>query len=386
MTSSSPTQGAPVHVLFVDDDEANLTVLEAACWRDFSVLTARSAEAALATMATHTVGVLVTDQRMPGVTGVDLLERVRREHPDTIRILITAYSDLASAIDAINRGQVRRYLRKPWQADELRSELADALDVFHMRRTMHNMERRLAETERLYALGVIAGSIAHELNNPLTALVNNLHFARLAAAAAEKALGQTPEDIPEARAQLSAATGALADAEEGTQRIQEIVRGVELPTRRSTITRTSVDVGEVLRLMLQIVRADMTRTASLVLDVKGVPKILGSRTKLGQILLNLLVNALQALAPRPQEQNRITVRVWEEAGWVAVDVTDNGPGIDLGAYERIFDPFYTTREGGTGLGLAISRKIAEELDGRLDARAAPGGGAVFSLRIPANTG
>jgi len=369
-----------VHVLFVDDDEANLVVLEATCAKDFSVLTAKGADDALAIMSSHTVGVLVTDQRMPGVTGVDLLERVRQEHPDTIRMLITAYSDLGAAIDAINRGQVRRYLRKPWRADELKSELSDALDVFDMRRTMRTMERRLAETERLYALGVVAAGIAHELNNPLTWIGGNLHLARAAIAAAEKALSASPEDVAAARGRLSSATSAVSDAEEGVRRIQDVVRGIELPMRKSADERT--DLGEVLRLILRIVRGEVMRTTELVLDVRDVPRVRGSSTKIGQILLNLVVNALQALSGRKREQNCLTVRVWEDEGWVSVDVVDNGPGVEDESLERVFDPFFTTREGGTGLGLAISRKIAEELGGRLDARRGTEGGAVFSLRIP----
>src|SRR5690349_6234363 len=110
-------------VLFVDDDEANLAVSEAACGDFFEVLTASTAEAALACMRAEEVGVVIADQRMPGVTGLELLERVSVEFPDTVRILITAYGDIQAAVEAINRGRVRRYLRKPWEPDELRAEL-----------------------------------------------------------------------------------------------------------------------------------------------------------------------------------------------------------------------------------------------------------------------
>ena len=119
-------------ILFVDDDEGNLVVCEAHCSPEFEVLTAQSAEDALVLLSKEEVGVVVADQRMPGVSGVELLERVRDEYPDAVRILITAYSDLSSAIGAINRGQVRRYLRKPWQPEELIAVLRDAIDVYEM--------------------------------------------------------------------------------------------------------------------------------------------------------------------------------------------------------------------------------------------------------------
>ena len=112
-------------VLFVDDDEANLVVCEAACGEEFPVLLASSAAQALECMKKEEVGVIVADQRMPGTTGVELLERVREEYPDTVRMLLTAFSDIQAAIQAINRGRVRRYLRKTWEPGELKAEIAD---------------------------------------------------------------------------------------------------------------------------------------------------------------------------------------------------------------------------------------------------------------------
>jgi two-component system, NtrC family, sensor kinase len=165
-------------VLFVDDDEANLVVCEAACGDDFEVLTATSSDAALEHMRREEVGVIVADQRMPGTSGVELLERVRVEYPDTVRLLITAYTDVQAAVAAINRGRVRRYLRKPWEPEELRAELTDALDVYAMSRKLSALEVRLRETERVYALGVVAASIAHELKNPMQWVTNSLSFAQ----------------------------------------------------------------------------------------------------------------------------------------------------------------------------------------------------------------
>src|SRR5574341_1104091 len=121
------------HVLFVDDDESNLVVWEAGCADRFAVLTAGSAARALEMLRSREVGVVLADQRMPGTTGIELLERVRDEFPDVVRMLITAYSDLNAAIDAINRGHVWRYLGKPCALSQLRSELSGALEVYELR-------------------------------------------------------------------------------------------------------------------------------------------------------------------------------------------------------------------------------------------------------------
>jgi two-component system, NtrC family, sensor kinase len=368
-----------VKVLFVDDDEANLIVCEAACAGDFEVLTATSAEAAIAHMRREEVGVIIADQRMPGTSGIELLERVRIEYPDTVRLLITAYSDVQAAVAAINRGRVRRYLRKPWEADELRAELGDALDVYSMSRKLSALEVRLRETERVYALGVVAASIAHEMKNPMTWVTNSLSFAqkelrRLAEQGNASAIKQQIEEIE----------ASLTDTRTGVDRVVDIVKGIEMPTKSDSGALRPTDFAEVLRLSLRLVSGELMRCASLELDVTCAPKVKSSPTKLGQVVLNLIVNAMQALSVRPRSENVISVRLRIEDAWAVLEVADNGPGIPDEDIDRIFDPFFTSKAGvGTGLGLAISRRIVEEIDGSLVAgRDDRLGGASFIVRLP----
>jgi two-component system, NtrC family, sensor kinase len=366
-------------VLFVDDDEANLVVCEAACGDDFAVLTASSAEEALSHLRREEVGVIVADQRMPGTSGVELLERVRVEYPDTVRLLITAYTDVQAAVAAINRGRVRRYLRKPWEAEELRAELTDALDVYAMSRKLSALEVRLRETERVYALGVVAASIAHEMKNPLQWVTNSLSFA-------QSELRRLSED-PEAngiKQQLEEVEASLTDTRTGVDRVVDIVRGIELPARSEPGQLRPTDLAEVLRLSLRLVSGELMRCASLELDVTCAPKVRASATKLGQVVLNLIVNAMQAVAARPRSENVISVRLRLEDACSVLEVADNGPGIPEDDQLRIFDPFFTSKAGvGTGLGLAISRRIVEEIGGSLVAgRDERLGGARFVVRLP----
>lgn len=368
-----------VKVLFVDDDEANLVVCEAACGADFDVVTASSAEAALECMRREEVGVIVADQRMPGTTGVELLERVRVEYPDTVRVLITAYSDIQAAIAAINRGRVRRYLRKPWEPGELKAELTDALDIYAMSRKLSAMEVRLRETERVYALGIVAASIAHEMKNPMMWVTNSLSFAQGELRKLSEGSGPGP-----VKGRLEEIEASLTDTRTGVDRVVDIVRGIELPTRSDSGNLKPVDLAEVLRLSLRLVSGELMRCASLELDVTCAPKVKASATKLGQVVLNLIVNAMQAISPRPRSQNVISVRLHVEDAWAVLEVADNGPGISEHDMARIFDPFFTSKVGvGTGLGLAISRRIVEEIDGSLVAGTdAQLGGACFTVRLP----
>ena len=369
-------------VLFVDDDEGNLVVCSAATGDEFDVLTAPGAEAALELMQHHEVGVLVADQRMPGTTGVELLERVRGEYPDTIRILITAYSDLPAAIDAINRGQVRRYLRKPWEPDELRAELRDALDVYSMTRRLAQMEQHLRETERIYSLGVVAAGIAHELRNPVGWISNNLTLAQAELDDMREALTGEKVDARAFRQKLDEIREGLDDAVSGVKRIVDIVRGIEMPIRASDTEL--VELGEILRLTIRIVHGELKQRAHLDLQIGESMKVRGSSTKLSQVVLNLLVNAVQALSHRPRDENRISVSLYRAGPWARIDIADNGEGLAAEHIDRIFDPFFTTKAaGGSGLGLAISRTIAEELGGTIEASNLEEGGALFRFSVPA---
>ena len=359
-------------ILYVDDDSANLTVFELALATEFTVRTARSGAEALECLRREEVGVLLADQRMPGMTGVELAEQVRNEFPDTIRMLITAYSDLETAVDSINRGRVHRYLRKPWDVRELRAALADGLERYAMAVKLRDLERRLVDVERVYALGVIAAGLAHEIRGPLAAVTANVELAR----AGLRELGD-PADR-----RIRELDEGLADAEAAAGTILEITRGIELPTR-SASDDTPVDLAEVVTLALRGVRGQVLKHARLDATVGEVPPVRGNRTKLGQVVLNLVVNAVQALPEGRRAENRLAVRLDAAAAGVRLVVEDNGAGIPAPIRERVFDPFFTTKKkGGTGLGLAISRTIVEECGGRIELDSEEGRGSRFTVWLP----
>lgn len=371
-------------ILFVDDEENNLVVCEAVCSDHFAVLTATGGEQALTLMGEHEVGVIISDQRMPGLTGVELLERVRVNFPDTVRLLITAYSDLPAAVDAINRGQIRRYLKKPWQPDELRAEAADALEHYEMRRRVRELERRLSQTERVYALGIVAASIGHELRNPIGWVQTNVRHSLIELEAMREALEGTGAEAG-VSARLDELQSALRDASVGADRVVEIVSAIRGSTTRPVSELELVNLEEVLRLALRLVEGDLRRSARLDLEVKGAPIVRGSKTRLSQIVLNLLVNAIHAASANREREPVVGARVSLNGDQAVLEIADSGSGVPEAECEKIFDPFFTTKPGeGSGLGLAISRKIAQDLGGSLevlpDERL---GGAAFRLRLPA---
>jgi signal transduction histidine kinase len=354
------------YVLYVDDDAANLVVFESGLGSAFPVLTTTSGEQALTLLKQHEVAVLLADQRMPGMTGVQLMERVHAEHPDVVRMIITAYSDLEASIDAINKGHVDAYFKKPWEPLELQLALSQALERYQRTRWTRELERRLLATERTYALGVVAAGIGHELRNPLSLSVE---LAR-----------SVLDDRPFGEPQLASVGRALTDATRAIEGITEITSALELSTRRRGVA--SVDLREIVDLAILSVSGEMRSRGRVVQELGEVPRIRASPTQLSQVVLNLLINAVQAMDPERRMTNVVKVTL-KTGQAIVLEVSDTGAGIAPDIIGRIFDPFFTTKEdGGTGLGLAITRQIVSELGGAIDVETELGAGTTFRVRLP----
>ena len=140
-------------VLYIDDEINNLNSFKAAFRRDFNIYVAQSAKEGRRILEEQEIGVIITDQRMPVMTGIEFLESILNVYPDTIRILLTGFSDMNAVMDAINRGQVYKYLVKPWQNDELRLYIQNALEIYHLRLENKDLAKLLKqanlELERL---------------------------------------------------------------------------------------------------------------------------------------------------------------------------------------------------------------------------------------------
>jgi len=143
-------------VLYIDDEINNLNSFKAAFRRDFNIYVAQSAKEGRRILEEHEIGVIITDQRMPVMTGIEFLESILNVYPDTIRILLTGFSDMNAVMDAINRGQVYKYLVKPWQNDELRLYIQNALEIYHLRLENKDLAKQLKqanlELERLNSI------------------------------------------------------------------------------------------------------------------------------------------------------------------------------------------------------------------------------------------
>jgi C4-dicarboxylate-specific signal transduction histidine kinase len=227
-----------------------------------------------------------------------------------------------------------------------------------------------AHATRVGAMGAFVASLAHELTQPLAASLANAETGVRLLAAPEP-------DLDELRA-------TLADIVADERRAGDLVQQLRRFLRRGAVERGPLALGELLGEVLQLVaREAQARGVTLRLDVaEALPEVVGDRVQLQQVALNLLSNALDAVAAGDRPAREVTVLAGRSGDGVRVEVRDSGVGMDAETLARIFKPFFTTKPKGMGLGLSISRTIVEAHGGTLSAHSAPPGGATFRIELP----
>jgi two-component system cell cycle sensor histidine kinase/response regulator CckA len=233
------------------------------------------------------------------------------------------------------------------------------------------LEVRLRAADRLANVGLIAASVAHEVNNPLTYALWNLDL--LAAR-----LERTPSagDLDEINA-------LLATARDGVARAASVARDVKVFSGAERTARTRVDIHRVLDSCANLVRSDMRGRVRLVKDYGEIPPVLGNETRIAQVLLNLVANAVQAIPDDERRGHEVTFTTQLQDGHVVVSIHDTGIGIPPELREMIFEPLFTTKQRGSGLGLSISRALVAEEHGTLSFDSEVGRGTTFTLELPA---
>jgi signal transduction histidine kinase len=252
------------------------------------------------------------------------------------------------------------------------------------------MEAKLIQAERLASLGTLAAGVAHEINNPLTYIMANIGFVseRLSKLTPEmlsriqavgKGTGKTPA------AQLAELTTALSEAQEGTIRVRRIVRDLKILARGDEEQYGPVDVRHVIESAVGMMWNHIRHRAELVRELDDVPLVRASESRLGQVILNLLINATQAIREGQVAVNQIRIGTrTDPIGRAVITVSDTGEGIPPDVMGRVFDPFFTTKPIGigTGLGLFICHGIVKALGGEIFAESPPGQGATFRVILP----
>jgi C4-dicarboxylate-specific signal transduction histidine kinase len=247
-------------------------------------------------------------------------------------------------------------------------------DVTSQRRAEEDLQHARADLARVGALttmGELAASIAHELRQPLAAITMN-------GSAALRWLNRESPNLDEAR-------DAVSRIVREAQRADEVIRGLRALLGQSGARREPLDLNAAINEVLELVRTESRRnevSIRTVLDA-GLPAAFGDRVQFQQVVLNLILNGIEAMVAVAERPRILVIRTERsESEGAAVIVEDSGPGLDAATVERLFDPFFTTKPNGLGLGLSICRSIVEAHGGRLSASTRASGGTAFRFTVP----
>jgi signal transduction histidine kinase len=382
------------HCLLVVDDEADLVHSVQDLLRfDYRVLGATRAVDGLKIMEKEQVHIVMTDQRMPEMTGVEFLKRLRESHPEVIRLLFTAYADIKAVTDAINQGSVYRYITKPFEPQELQAVLRQAVERYELaadRKKLlaelqeKNLQLESANTELRQANDLKKAFIrvaSHELRTPLTIVLGLSDLGR-----------QTPGVPPQVSQWLERIYA-------GSIRLNERVDLMIKLLMADRFERTLIRKAVALAPLLHSAAADITtfieqRKQKLNVDA---PADLGTiqveEDKIRDCVFQLLVNAIKFTPDGGTI--RLSAKRLPDGG-TEIQVADTGVGIDPSSLARVFDPFFTRFDvsrhssgifefdrRGLGLGLSVVKAFMEMHGGRVKVESEVNRGSTFTLTLPA---
>ncbi len=353
----------PWRILVVEDDpsvrQAAVDVLEHA---GYPLDIASDGVQALARLGqTPRPDLILLDLLLPGLDGWQL-RAAQMASPTLADIPVLAMSgDDSAQARAINADG---YLPKPFDPTELLSAVERVLLRYECRR----LQLRLHESERFVVLGTLAAELGHEISNPLTYIMNNLAELEAALPGSD----QEPLRV------------LVHQARDGAERIHDLVGTLGQMSRKREGGRSQVELAMVLETAVAMTAHHFNGRARLVRDFQGAPVIWANPARLGQLFINLLANAAQAVPPGQAETATVTVRARQIDGVAEVEVRDTGAGMLPEVRDHLFEPFFTTKPPGegTGLGMVISRNIAKEHGGRLEVESTPGQGTTVRVLLP----
>ena len=379
-------------VLYVDDEGMSLKQFTRAFQDQLRVLTAINAQEGLKLLEQHKdeIGLLMTDQRMPGEKGVWLLERARQLNPRIIRVLVTAYADMDAAIAAVNTGAIYKYVTKPWDPPQLENTLKRGLEFFIVQRERDQLLREklsvlhnMMIADRIVSLGLLAAGLSHHIRNSLVAVKTFLDLAPAKMEEEKVDLNglRNPDFWKDYYQNVQTQIGKINDL------LRDLWTASEQPVFEfSDRVHLHTVVAETLELLKEGFSAKRIRVDNRIPD--SLPVMNVDKPKFYRLFELLLKDEIASLPAG----SCVTLTASSSSGALAaqpevqVQVRDNGPGLPKEALRLVFDPFVIRSDTPMeyGIHLMACFFIVHHHGGRIDARSEPGEGTAFTLRLPIN--
>ncbi len=392
-------------ILVVDDDEIVRKVVERILLHhEYDVETIASGELACERMQTTKFDLMITDIRMPGMSGIELITKCKALNSKCAIMVITGAGTMELLIEA-SRAGASDFVLKPIEMEDLIQRVENALEKKRLSDTVADQMRQLVQSEKMATVGLLATGIAHEINNPTTFIRTNLQLLReyikrlqprLENLDDEKNKNSVKKIITEEFPQI------IEEALEGTDRIQKIVAGVKhYAYTEEGGGGAPVDIRDVITHAVTLVRSRLRRNITITESYLNIQEIVGHFSKLEQVFVNLLVNSADAISEKMEKMSEAERKSF--SGLIDVSATiistgeeeihdeillltfyDNGNGIPETKRGKVFDPFFTTKAlgKGTGLGLYICHEIITQHGGELTVQSQPGEGTAFIIKLP----
>jgi two-component system probable response regulator PhcQ len=375
-------------ILYVDDEEKSLKYFTRAFGDEFRVLTAATAQDGYKLLAKHAddIGLLLTDQRMPGESGVWLLEHARQLRPRILRILVTAYSDFDTAIAAVNSGAIYKYVSKPWDPPQFELTLRHGLEFFLVQAERDQLLlekmsvlRNMMIADRIVSLGLLAAGLSHHIRNSLVAVKTFLDLA--------------PKKMDEERANTNGLRNPefWKDYHQNVQSQMEKINGLlkDLWTASENPSEPFADEVSLRRIVDDALAAFREQFDARRIEVENripdsLPSLKVDRPKFRRLFELLLKEELSTLPAGSRVSFSAELEGSGAKSEIVVQIADNGPGLPPDALRVIFEPFMVRDSVPSeyGIHLMACFFIVHHHGGRIDAKSQPGGGTIFTLRLP----
>ncbi len=354
-----------ITVLYIDDEDNNLKSFRATLRKDFKIFTAIDAEEGLRIAQEEEIHVCIADQRMPGMTGTEFFEQMVKINPDPIRILLTGYSDIASVIDAINKGEVYRFIDKPWNIEQIKNSIKNAADIYFMRSELKDKNEKL---KKLHSeMNQFVYSLSHELRGPLMSISGVSKLAKMEVS------------DPHIREYFDMIDTATLKLDDFIYKMLDFYRSTKIDNKV-----TKISFRDIIDQQLEAYRAKFDLSGfEINVQVNQEHKFMSDDAKIRVILNNLFSNSVQ-FQKTDVTAKWINLMVDVSESEAVITIEDNGIGIDDKYKAEVFSLFTraTQKNVGTGLGLYMVKEAVEQMGGRIELGSVLTQGTTIKVFLP----